>query len=359
MPSHLAQPGMLDCRYQEMMKRRKGLIVRALTADEIRRLVPIRDAVEQMKQVFAAYSRGETISPLRTPVNMPDGSGVVLFMPAYVPAGPGAPAATGLKVVSVFAGNRERGLPTINAIVVVVDPETGVPIGLLEGAAVTALRTGAVSGAATDLMARPNATTLAVIGAGAQGITQAAAVCSVRDISEIRVYDLFAASRETFAERLAVWIPEGMPRVVVVDNARDAVSGADVICTATTATSPVFEDEWLSPGTHINGIGAYTPEMQEIPDATVARARVVVDAVEAALHEAGDLIQSIDRGAIQREAIHIEFGQVAAGEIAGRESDDQITFFKSVGNAIQDMIVCGAALEAAAAQGIGQTIDLT
>ncbi|MCC6936196.1 MAG: ornithine cyclodeaminase, partial [Thermomicrobiales bacterium] len=239
-----------------MIKRRKGLIVRALTADEIRRLVPIRDAVEQMKQVFAAYSRGETISPLRTPVNMPDGSGVVLFMPAYVPAGPGAPAATGLKVVSVFAGNRERGLPTINAIVVVVDPETGVPIGLLEGAAVTALRTGAVSGAATDLMARPNATTLAVIGAGAQGITQAAAVCSVRDITEIRVYDLFAASRESFAERLAVWIPEGMPRVVVVDNARDAVSGADVICTATTATSPVFEDEWLSPGTHINGIGA-------------------------------------------------------------------------------------------------------
>lgn len=334
------------------------MIVRALTADEFRRLVPMRDAVELMKQVFSAYSRGETISPLRTPVNMPDGSGVVLFMPAFVPAGDDAPSATGVKVVSVFGGNRERGLPTINAIVVVVDPETGVPIGLLEGAAVTALRTGAVSGAATDLLARPDAKTLAVIGAGAQGVTQAAAVCSVRDIEEIRVYDLFAASRESFAERLSAWIPEGMPKVVVADDAQAAVSGADIICTATTATSPVFEDAWLAPGTHINGIGAYTPEMQEIPDATIARARIVVDAVEAALHEAGDLIQSIDRGVVTRDSISIELGQVATGEIAGRETDDQITFFKSVGNAIQDMIVCGAALEAAAAQGIGQTIDL-
>lgn len=331
----------------------------ALRAEDIRRLVPMRQAIELMKQVFAAYSRGETISPLRTPVNVPDGSGVVLFMPAFVPAGDDAPATTGVKVVSVFAGNRERGLPTINAMVVTVDPATGVPTGILEGATVTALRTGAVSGAATDLMARPESRVLAVIGAGAQGITQAAAVCAVRPIEEIRVYDLYPQSRESFAERLSAWLPHAMPRVVVTNGARPAVEGADVICTATTATSPVFEDDWLSPGVHINGIGAYTPEMQEIPDATVARARIVVDAVEAALHEAGDLIQSIDRGAIGRDAIAIELGAVAAGDVAGRESADQITFFKSVGNAIQDMIVCGAALQAAASQGVGQTIDLS
>lgn len=331
----------------------------ALRAEDIRRLVPMRQAIELMKQVFVAYSRGETISPLRTPVNVPDGSGVVLFMPAFVPASGNAPAAAGVKVVSVFGGNRERGLPTINALVMTVDPATGVPTGLMEGAAVTALRTGAVSGAATDLMARPDARTLAVIGAGAQGITQAAAVCSVRKIDEIRVFDLFPQSRESFAERLEAWLPDAMPRVVVADSAREAVEGADVICTATTATSPVFEDAWLAPGTHINGIGAYTPEMQEIPDATVARARIVVDAVEAALHEAGDLIQPIDRGALTRDAVTIELGQVAAGDVAGRESAEQITFFKSVGNAIQDMIVCGAALEAAASQGVGQTVDLS
>lgn len=331
----------------------------ALRAEDIRRLVPMRQAIELMKQVFASYSRGETISPLRTPVNVPDGSGVVLFMPAFVPASGDAPAAAGVKVVSVFGGNRERGLPTINALVMTVDPATGVPTGLMEGAAVTALRTGAVSGAATDLMARPDARTLAVIGAGAQGVTQAAAVCTVRKIDEIRVFDLFPQSRESFADRLAAWLPEAMPRVVVASSAREAVEGADVICTATTSTSPVFEDAWLASGAHINGIGAYTPEMQEIPDATVARARIVVDAVEATLHEAGDLIQSIDRGAISRDAVKIELGQVAAGDVAGRESAEQITFFKSVGNAIQDMIVCGAALEAAASQGVGQTVDLS
>ncbi|HMM40514.1 MAG TPA: ornithine cyclodeaminase, partial [Thermomicrobiales bacterium] len=280
-------------------------------------------------------------------------------MPAFVPASGDAPAAAGVKVVSVFGGNRERGLPTINALVMTVDPATGVPTGLMEGAAVTALRTGAVSGAATDLMARPDARTLAVIGAGAQGVTQAAAVCAVREIDEIRVFDLFAQSRESFAERLEAWLPDAMPRVVAASSAREAVEGADVICTATTATSPVFEDAWLSPGVHINGIGAYTPEMQEIPDATVARARIVVDAVEAALHEAGDLIQSINRGAIARDAVTIELGQVAAGDVTGRESAEQVTFFKSVGNAIQDMIVCGAALEAAASQGVGQTVDLS
>lgn len=330
----------------------------ALRAEEIRRLVPMRQAIELMKDVFAAYSRGDTISPLRTPVNVPDGSGVVLFMPAFVPQSDDAPAAAGVKVVSVFGGNRERGLPTINALVVTVDPTTGVPTGILEGAAVTALRTGAVSGAATDLMARADASMLAVIGAGAQGITQAAAVCSIRLITEIRVFDLSEESRLSFEERLTSWLPDQRPRVVAVDNARAAVSQADIICTATTATSPVFEDAWLSSGVHINGIGAYTPAMQEVPDATIGRSRIVVDAVEAALHEAGDLIQAIERGVITREAVTMELGQVAAGTVPGRADADEVTFFKSVGNAIQDMIVCGAALQAAASEGVGQTIDL-
>lgn len=330
----------------------------ALTAAEIRELVPMRNAIELMKSVFAANSRGQTISPLRTPVNMPDGSGVVLFMPAYVPASATAPAATGSKIVSVFAGNRELGIPTINAIVVMVDPATGQALGLLEGATITALRTGAVSGAATDLLARSDSRVLAIIGAGAQGVTQAAAVCAVRDIREIRVSDIGEAARASFAERLAVWAPELAGRVRPVTSARDAVEGADVICTATTATSAVFEDAWLKPGAHINGIGAYTPQMQEIPDATVARARIVVDAVEAVLHEAGDLIQPIERGVISAADIQIELGHVVDGITTGREIDTQITFFKSVGNAIQDMIVGSAALKAAEERGLGLRLAL-
>jgi len=331
----------------------------ALTGAQIRELVPMRDAIEMMKSVFAANSRGETISPLRTPINMPDGSGVVLFMPAYVPSSDTAPAATGAKVVSVFAGNRDLGIPTINAVVLMIDPSTGEPLGLLEGATVTALRTGAVSGAATDLLARADSRVLAIIGAGAQGLTQAAAVCAVRPIEEIRVSDLSQESRESFAERLRVWAPDLADRVRPVENAQGAVSGADVICTATTATRPVFEDAWLSDGVHINGIGAYTPEMQEIPDATVGRARIIVDAVEAVLHEAGDLVQTIERGVISEADIQVELGHVVDGNASGRENDQQITFFKSVGNAIQDMIVGAAALKAADEGGIGTRISLT
>jgi ornithine cyclodeaminase len=332
--------------------------MRALRGREIRELVPMRDAIELMKHVFASHSAGATISPLRTPVNMPDGSGVVLFMPAYVPPTTSSPASVGAKIVSVFAGNRDRGLPTITAVVIAVDPTTGVPLGILDGATITALRTGAVSGAATDLLARQDARVLAIVGAGAQGVTQAAAVCAVREIAEIRVADMSREAASSFADRLDAWDEVSAGKVRPVDDARAAVSGADVICTATTATSPVFEDGWLSPGVHINAIGAYTPAMQEIPDQTIARAMVVVDAVEAALHEAGDLIQAIDRGAITQDAVRIELGQIVSGSAPGRTSTEQVTFFKSVGNAVQDMIVAGSALRAAERAGVGQQLSL-
>lgn len=332
--------------------------VLALGARDIRALVPMRDAIELMKEAFAAYSRGETITPLRVPIHTPDGAGTVLFMPAYVPAGADRPAAIGAKIVSVFGGNPAIGLPTINAIVVAVDPATGVPLGVLEGATITALRTGAVSGAATDLLAREDAATLAIIGAGVQGVTQAAAVCAVREIREIRVADLNPASVASFAQRLANWDVDASQRVHEAVDAREAVVGADIICTATTSRHAVFDDAWLKPGVHINAVGAYTPDMQEVPDATVARARIVVDAVEAAMHEAGDLIQAIERGAITRDRVAIELGHVSAGSYPGRRAADEITFFKSVGNAIQDMIVAAVALERAERTGVGQRVSL-
>lgn len=330
----------------------------AIGARLLRELVPMPLAIELMKAVFAAYSAGRTISPLRLPIQMPDGSGVTLYMPAYVPATAGAPAASGAKVVSVFAGNPERNLPTINALVVTVDPTNGLPLGVLEGATLTALRTGAVSGAATDLLARPDAAVLAIIGAGAQGVTQAAAVCAVRPIRGIRVHDLSPESAASFKARLATWNAEAAERVTVAESAEAAVREADVICTATTSSIPVFRDEWLAPGAHVNGVGAFTPEMQELPAATVARARVVVDAVEAALHEAGDLIKPLQSGLISAEHVSIELGHVAADPTIGRQNARQITLFKSVGNAIQDMIVAGAALQRAGEAGLGQSIDL-
>jgi alanine dehydrogenase len=332
--------------------------MRVLGSTDLKNLVPMRDAVELMKTVFAQYSKGETISPIRTPVELPDGSGVSLYMPAYVSPGDSHGASLGAKIVSVFPGNGEKGLPTIHALVVALDPTTGEPAGMIEGASVTALRTGAVSGAATDLMARPDSRILTVIGAGAQGVTQAAAVCSVRDIHEIRVIDLSDDMRSTFSERLAGWVDDAPPVNLELSDARQSLADSDIVCTATTSRTPVFDDAWISDGTHINAVGAFTPEMQEIPDQTVVRSRLVVDAVEAIMHEAGDIIQPVNRGVLDRDRVRVELGHLVLGESAGRESDTEVTFFKSVGNAIQDMVVARVALDMAESRGVGQTVSL-
>lgn len=332
--------------------------MRTITASQLREMVPMRTAVELMKSAFAAYTRGETISPLRTPIQLPDGSGISLFMPAYMPPTEAAEAASGAKVVSVYPGNQERGLPTINALVLVLDPTTGVPRGLIEGAAMTSLRTGAVSGAATDLMAREDASVLTVFGAGAQGLTQTAAVAAVRQLSKILIVDVDADAARSFAERLRVWDEQAAQLVEVAESAEAATREADIVCTATTSTTPVFEDSWLTPGTHVNAVGSFTPEMQEIPVATILRARVVVDAVEAVLHETGDFLIPIERGELDRSALSVELGHLVDGVHPGRELVEEITFFKSVGNAIQDMIVSGYAVSRAEELGVGDEVSL-
>ena len=327
----------------------------ALSRQDVYQLVPMRTAIDLMKQVFRDLSAGQTVSPLRTPIEVPDVSGVTLFMPGYVPSAPGL----GVKIASVFPNNRALGKPTIHAIVVLVDTTTGEPVAVLDGTYLTALRTGAASGAATDLLARADARVLTCIGAGAQGPTQAWAVLCVRPIETIYVYDLNQDAAATFEERLRQLEPSLAARVVPVDDVATALHESDVICTATTSRSPVFSDVDLKPGVHINAIGAFTPEMQEIPPETVARAYVVVDSVEAALAEAGDLIKPLTQGLISRDHIRVELGQVVAGQAPGRTSTEQITFFKSVGNAVQDVIVAARAVHEAQASGRGQQFDLT
>ncbi|MFW6074060.1 MAG: ornithine cyclodeaminase family protein [Chloroflexota bacterium] len=332
--------------------------MRAITASELRDLVPMRDAVELMKAVFRQYTDGETISPLRTPISMPDGSGVSLFMPAYIPASESAPAASGAKVVSVYSGNLDAGLPTINSVVLLLDPTTGVPAGLIEGAAMTALRTGAVSGAATDLMARLESAKLLVFGAGAQGVTQAAAVAAIRDLDMIAVYDPNEQMAQSFAERLARWDADASRLVSAIASPKDVMQDVDIVCTATTSSTPVFEDTWVRPGTHISAVGSFQPTMQEIPVETIKRARVAVDAIEAVLEETGDFIIPIERGELSTDFLKIELGHLVAGSASGRDSADEITFFKSVGNAIQDMIVAGRAIDEARRRDVGFDVDL-
>lgn len=325
----------------------------ALSREDLRRLVPMADAVELMKLAFGELSAGRAASPLRTVIPVPEHQGDALFMPAHVPAA----GALGVKVVNVFRGNQTKGLPLIHAIVVLSDPETGQPLAILDGSYLTALRTGAVSGAATDLLARQDSKMLVVIGAGVQGVTQAAAVCAVRQIERIIAVDMHEASLARFVDTIGRDWPDLAGRVETSGDA-GVVAEADVVCTATTSRTPVFDDALIRPGTHINAVGAFTPEMQELPAATVARATLVVDATEAALEEAGDLIVPLRDGLVGHEHFERELGMVVAGLAPGRTSEDEVTLFKSVGNAVQDVTVGKRAVDRAVAEGVGVRVEL-
>lgn len=326
----------------------------ALSKDDIRQTVSMREAIDLVKMAFSELSEGRAQVPLRSFIDVAPGRDTMFMMPAYLPG----LQALGFKMISIFQENGQRGLPVGNAIVCAVNPETGVPEALMNGAYLTALRTGAVSGASTELMARTDAKSLVVIGAGAQGVTQAAAVCEVRDIERITVVDRYEASFERYKSMVAADWPDLSDRIVGTTDAEAAVREADVICLATTSKAPVFEDAWVRPGTHVSGVGSFTPQMQEAPAGFVARARVVVDMREHALEEAGDLIIPLRDGTITEDHILGELGELVLGKFEARTSDDEVTFFKSVGNAVQDMAVASAAYRGAREKGLGQEVDL-
>ncbi|NLF10892.1 MAG: hypothetical protein GX597_03805 [Anaerolineaceae bacterium] len=328
--------------------------LRVLSGDDVRRAITMAEAIQAVKEAYIQLSAGQAIVPLRTSVPVEGRGGVTLFMPAYLAKSD----AMGAKIVSVFPGNLAQGLPTIHAMVIVVNAETGQPNAIMDGTYLTALRTGAASGVATDLLARPDARVVAIMGAGAQGRTQLEAVCAVRPIEKVWVLDANPEAAALYVEdmrRRGRPIPEAFS---IAASSSEALRDADVICTATTSTRPVFADAELKPGAHINGIGAYTPEMQEVPAETVARSRVVVDSRSATLAEAGDLIIPIQQGMMTADDIHGEIGEVAAGLIPGRQSAEEITFFKSVGVAVQDVAVAGAILRRAAELGLGIEVEL-
>jgi ornithine cyclodeaminase len=241
--------------------------------------------------------------------------------------------------------------------VIVVDSETGQPVALLEGGSLTALRTGAASGAATDILARSDSRTLALFGSGAQARTQLEAVCAVRPIEQVWVYSLDLDGARRMVEELGGQGP--IPRDIrLASSAGEAAERADIVCTATTSASPVFPDGAIRDGTHINAIGSYTPAMQEIDPQTVQRALLVVDSREAALAETGDLILPIRAGLFTSDHVHAELGEVLSGKAPGRIDAGQITLFKSVGLAVQDAVAAGRALARAVELGLGQTVEL-
>ena len=336
-----------------------------LTHDDLRRALPMEAAMEAVAGAFAAFSGGRADMPLRPRVAVPPQDGIALFMPAYL-AGNGGDGgdtrdsgALGVKAVMVFPHNEQRhGLPAIAALVLLFDAANGQPLALLDGGYLTALRTGAASGVATRLMARADTHVLALFGAGAQALCQVWAVCVARSIERVWIVNRTRERAEKLAGELRAFgapVPED---VRVVRGASEALAEADIVCCATASPTPVFADADLWAGTHINGIGSYRPDMREVPGETVARARVVVDSRAAAWAEAGDLIGARDEGRIQEGHVVAELGEVVAGRVAGREDAGQITLFKSVGIAVQDVAAAHAAYARASALGVGTQVAL-
>lgn len=325
--------------------------LRILSANDVRRALPMSEAIEAIKAAFVQLSTGRANVPLRTPIDVPDHNGVALFMPAYL----FDDNQMAIKIVSVFNDNPSQGLPLIHALVVVVDATTGQPQAAMDGTYLTALRTGAASGAATDLLARPHARVAAIFGAGAQGRTQLEAVCAVRPIEQARVFDLDSQRAAAYADEMRARL--SLP-VSVAESPAEALREADVVCTATTSSTPVFADADLPPGAHVNAVGAYTPQMQELPAETVIRARVVIDHHKSSLAEAGDLLIPLNQGLISQNHIYAELGEIVAGLKPGRTSDDEVTLFKSVGVAVQDVAAAGRVLAAAERLGLGVEVAL-
>ena len=320
-----------------------------IPAEQIPELLPMREAAEAMKGAFAALSAGEVVAPHRMHLPAKGSEDCALLMGALVPGG-----AFATKIVSIFHSNAHRDLPVVTGLVTILDPETGVPAGLCDGGPLTAWRTGATSGAATDLLALPDARIGAVFGSGAQARTQLLAIDAVRELEQIRVYGPEVESVAAMIEELS---DRARAELTTAADSAAAVEGADVICTATSSSVPVFDGALLKPGAHVNAIGTYTLDRRELDVETVGRARVFVDLVEAALEEAGELVHAAAEG-VTSSADWTEIGDVAAGRAAGRRDPTEITVFKTVGHAVQDAVTATRLLDAARLAGTTREIEL-
>jgi ornithine cyclodeaminase len=326
-----------------------------LNADEVRQALPMEQTISAMKDAYASLSSGKAVVPLRTRLQIPSHDALSLFMPAYMKSDTGE--ALAIKVVSLFPRNPARGLAYIQAAVLVLESDTGCAIALLEGSTLTAIRTGAGSGAAIDLLARKDSKVVAIFGAGAQGRTQLEAACNAREVETVFIFNPSLDKARIFAQEMAG--RNSIPKDIrVAQTPKEAIENADIICTATTSSKSVFEDGDLKSGVHISAVGAYTPEMQEVPAETLARALIVVDSYATVMDEAGDIVQAIRGGAIQESNIKAELGEIVLGRKSGRQSEDQITFYKSVGNAVQDAAAAQLALQNARSMKLGTEVDL-
>jgi ornithine cyclodeaminase len=322
-----------------------------LSSREIKLLLPVNECIELMSDALADLSRGEFLQPLRMVVRPPEARGVMAMMPAYRR---GKKSAYGLKAICFFHGNPALNKDAHQGCVLLSSGETGELLAIMNASAITAVRTAAVSAVATRLLARPDASELAIVGAGVQAREHLLALSSVRSIERARVVSL----NPDHPKQLATEMSKALPfPVEPVANVEAALKDADLIVTATSSRKPVVQREWISLGAHINAIGTYSPQAREIDSATMAAARIFVDRRESALNEAGDYLIAAAEGVIGQESIVAEIGEVLLGQSAGRTSPDEITLFKSLGLAIEDMACAEYLFQKAQSKNVGTWVQ--
>ena len=302
-----------------------------LNHDEVIRLLPMNDCIAVMRDALTKLARGEVHQPLRTIVRPSGAAGVMGLMPSYIA---GDHAAYGLKTVCVFPGNPAIGKDAHQGAVMLFSAETGELLALMNASAITAIRTAAVSGVATDLLAREDASELAIVGAGVQARTHLLAMAEVRTVKRCRVVSRTLEHATAFVDEMKAQVPFPLE---VAGSVEEAVRDADLIATVTNAKEPVVLREWISPGVHLNVVGSSRPHSREVDTATLAASALFVDRRESTLNEAGDYLFAAREGAVGPDHIRAELGEVLTGEKPGRTSRDEITLFKSLGLAIEDL----------------------
>ena len=298
--------------------------------EEVRRHLLMSDCMKTMEEAFLLLNSGDAENPLRNVIWLPDKTGLMVLMPASL----SEPAVMGLKAISVFPGNSISEYDSHQGVVMLFEAKNGRLLALIDATEITAIRTAAVSGVATQLLAREDAGDLAILGAGTQARKHLEAMLVARDIKRVRVWNRREETSAKLADQTAR--QHGL-KVQVVATAQEAVHGANIICTTTSAVEPVLKGHWISPGAHINAVGACTPAARELDTSAVAKSKMYVDRRESALNEAGDFIIPHNQGLIDEGHIIGEIGELLSGETEGRTNSDEITLFKSLGLAIQDL----------------------
>ena len=307
-------------------------MIRLLSRNDVMQLLLMNDQIEILEKAFSDLSNNQTIMPQRTPILAEEHNGLALYMPAYV-KGMGA---LGAKIVTVYKDNLSKyNLPTILGTIILLDDKTGAPIAIMDGGYLTAMRTGGVAGLATKFLAREDSKVHTLFGTGGMARTHAWAVDNARKIEKLILFSVDTIEkRKAFKDSLKDIIN---CEIEIADDPAAAVGQSDIVTLITSAKDPIIDGDWIKTGTHINGIGSHAPAMREIDTKTVVKSKIICDLVEACKPEAGDFIIPVEKGEWSWDKAHGSLGDVITKKIPARENDDEITLFKSVGLAIQDM----------------------